>query len=340
MSNNGQYPNGQGSSWEANNDAHEAPTQQASAADFNAQNHNWADAGDAPTQMATPQQAGGAYGSGYPSSGQGSTGYPSAGQSGQAYGQTSYNSGQTYGSNGQYNPAPSYGSNGQQQGQQSYDSNQVAGQTYGSNGQDNAASAYGANGQQQYGQGGSSVQQPYGGYDQNAAYGAAGASGYPTTSVSGGSFASWGSRFVAYLVDTIIGLVPFYILYALGMWLAVKDATTYTNPDGTKYTEGVNGLGLAIVGLASLALLAYSIWNFGMKQGKTGQSIGKKMMKIAVVDHQTGQPIGVGRGIGRMFAQILNGLPCYIGYLWPLWDDKKQSFADKVMNTLVIEKKA
>jgi hypothetical protein len=26
-----------------------------------------------------------------------------------------------------------------------------------------------------------------------------------------------------------------------------------------------------------------------------------------------------------------------VGYLWPLWDDKRQTFADQVMKTVVIE---
>ena len=33
---------------------------------------------------------------------------------------------------------------------------------------------------------------------------------------------------------------------------------------------------------------------------------------------------------------ILDGV-CFIGYLWPIWDAKKQTFADKIMNTYVIK---
>jgi hypothetical protein len=40
-----------------------------------------------------------------------------------------------------------------------------------------------------------------------------------------------------------------------------------------------------------------------------------------------------------MLAHILDSLPCYLGYLWPLWDAKRQTFADKVMGTVVIEQK-
>ena len=39
----------------------------------------------------------------------------------------------------------------------------------------------------------------------------------------------------------------------------------------------------------------------------------------------------------RQLAHILDGIPCYIGYLWPLWDAKRQTFADKVIGTYVID---
>ena len=33
----------------------------------------------------------------------------------------------------------------------------------------------------------------------------------------------------------------------------------------------------------------------------------------------------------------LYGLPCYLGYFWPLWDPEKQTFSDKVMNTIAVQ---
>jgi hypothetical protein len=38
----------------------------------------------------------------------------------------------------------------------------------------------------------------------------------------------------------------------------------------------------------------------------------------------------------RQLAHIVDGLVCNLGYLWPIWDPKKQTFADKIMGTLVI----
>ncbi len=59
------------------------------------------------------------------------------------------------------------------------------------------------------------------------------------------------------------------------------------------------------------------------------------MLGIKLIDEQSGQPIGAGKCFLRQICHILDGL-CYIGYLWPLWDAKKQTFADKIMTTIVI----
>ena len=32
---------------------------------------------------------------------------------------------------------------------------------------------------------------------------------------------------------------------------------------------------------------------------------------------------------------MLDGL-AYVGYLWPLWDDERQTFADKILRTGVV----
>ena len=51
----------------------------------------------------------------------------------------------------------------------------------------------------------------------------------------------------------------------------------------------------------------------------------------------SGEPVGFGRAIGRQIAHLLDGMPLGIGYLWPLWDERRQTFADKVCSTLVVQ---
>jgi uncharacterized RDD family membrane protein YckC len=88
--------------------------------------------------------------------------------------------------------------------------------------------------------------------------------------------------------------------------------------------------------IAFLPGAVYFFWNFGYRQGKTGSSIGKSVLKFKVVSESTWQPIGFWLSIVRQFAHYIDQLICYIGYLWPLWDDKRQTLADKIMSTVCV----
>ena len=105
---------------------------------------------------------------------------------------------------------------------------------------------------------------------------------------------------------------------------------------GDVCATGNSTLGVAAVLVSALAGLAYVAWNLGYKQGTTGSSIGKSIMKFKVVSEQTGQPIGFGPSILRQIAHIVDGVICYIGYLFPLWDAKRQTMADKIMSTVCL----
>ncbi len=84
-------------------------------------------------------------------------------------------------------------------------------------------------------------------------------------------------------------------------------------------------------GLLSAAYLAY----LGHLEGTTGQTPGKAMQGTRLVNEQ-GELLGSGAGIGRKFVHILDSLVCFLGWLLPLVDNKRQTIADKVMNTYVV----
>jgi uncharacterized RDD family membrane protein YckC len=95
-----------------------------------------------------------------------------------------------------------------------------------------------------------------------------------------------------------------------------------------------SALALIILIPGYLAALALGFYFFYLT-GETGQSPGKRLIGIKVVAESTGQPIGGGGGIIRYFAHIPDSI-CLIGYLFPLWDEKKQTFADKIQKTVVL----
>jgi hypothetical protein len=92
--------------------------------------------------------------------------------------------------------------------------------------------------------------------------------------------------------------------------------------------------------VSTVLIPAYLIWNYGYRQGTTGSSIGKSVMKFAVVSVKTGHPIGFGMSIVRQLAHTVDWIIFCIGCLSPLWDDKRQTVADKIMSTVCLPIKA
>jgi uncharacterized RDD family membrane protein YckC len=70
--------------------------------------------------------------------------------------------------------------------------------------------------------------------------------------------------------------------------------------------------------------------------GSRGQSWGMSAAGYKIVDERTGASIGTGRAVGRFFARILSGMPCYLGYLWPLWDSENRTFHDMIVRTRAV----
>ncbi len=90
---------------------------------------------------------------------------------------------------------------------------------------------------------------------------------------------------------------------------------------------------LALVGYA--LMLGLTIWNRYIRAGRTGQSWGKKVVGIHLVRESDLRPIGAGMAFVRDITHIVDGF-FYQGYLWPLWDPKRQTFADRICSTVIL----
>jgi uncharacterized RDD family membrane protein YckC len=135
--------------------------------------------------------------------------------------------------------------------------------------------------------------------------------------------ARFGERLIADIFDSVIAWVGFFLL-----WLLV-DRGMFGRQDGFLSDERPPGV-------ADFALFAWFLWNFTYLVGKTGQSWGRKLVGIKVVDGEGG-PIGFWRALGRnVFAALISGPFFYLGFLWVLWDADKQAWHDKVFRTYVV----
>ncbi|WP_433824547.1 RDD family protein [Actinoplanes sp. CA-015351] len=135
------------------------------------------------------------------------------------------------------------------------------------------------------------------------------------------AYASWIQRVGAYLIDGII-VAPFSILAA----------TVGQSTDEVTGLTSLNAFYYVFI-LLAIALQGYNRW---FQAGKTGQSWGRKALGIRLVGLADGQPIGAGKAFLRDLAHFIDGIICYIGFLFPLWDAKKQTIADKIVSTVVV----
>jgi len=91
----------------------------------------------------------------------------------------------------------------------------------------------------------------------------------------------------------------------------------------------------ALVRLFGVIPLIGWIW-WSVQVGQTGQSPGMRMVGLRCVSQQTGQVIGPGLAIVRWVAHILDAVTCFVGWLFPIWDKNRQTFADKITGTVVL----
>ena len=125
---------------------------------------------------------------------------------------------------------------------------------------------------------------------------------------SASPYASWIQRVGAYLID----VAPIIIL------------------------EIIFSRILVVYVLVLIASLGWTIYNRWYQAGTTGQSLGKKLLNLRLVSEETGQPIGMLMAFVRDICHIIDSVICFIGYLFPLWDSKRQTIADKIVKTVVI----
>ena len=91
----------------------------------------------------------------------------------------------------------------------------------------------------------------------------------------------------------------------------------------------LHGAGIALSFVFSFGYYTYF-------HGRTGQTPGDAALGIRVVDIDTGNVIGYGRAFGRALVSIVSGLVIVLGYLWMLWDPRKQTWHDKAVSSLPV----
>lgn len=154
-------------------------------------------------------------------------------------------------------------------------------------------------------------QPPFGGYQQQ--YGLTQNKDYTSF---GAVKASFGTRFVAYLVDAIIVQIVFSIIFT---------------PIGLSYWSRGGNFGLS----GALFYLVLGIYAFATTMFM-GNTIGKKLMHIKVVSTDGSAPTQNNLIMRYIVGYLVSGVILCLGFLWAAWDPQKQGWDDKFGNTFVV----
>lgn len=150
-------------------------------------------------------------------------------------------------------------------------------------------------------------------------------------------FAPWGTRVGGHLINGLVAAI--FGVPAFAAFFAVPKEITACTVDGeAALCELPTAAGWGIVVAVALAgLIAWGVI-YSRMVARTGQAWGHKAVGVRIVDSSTGGNISAGKAFFRyLIGHAIDGVPCYLGYLWPLWDKQKQTFADKIFGTYSIK---
>jgi Mce-associated membrane protein len=128
--------------------------------------------------------------------------------------------------------------------------------------------------------------------------------------------AGWNIRAAAFGVDVLPGVAV--VATTALVWLA-------SPPQSLWWWVSISVLvGAALVTMVNRAVLPAIL----------GWSLGRALLGLKVV-RPDGATVGVGRLMSRELAHLLDTLSVCVGWLWPLWDPRKRTFADVLLRTEV-----
>lgn len=93
---------------------------------------------------------------------------------------------------------------------------------------------------------------------------------------------------------------------------------------------------LGLLRLSGLGILVGIIYFIYFWTQKNGQTLGDKVLGIRVV-REDGKPIDITTGVIRYIGYIVSSLVIGLGFLWVIWDAKKQGWHDKIASTIVVK---
>jgi len=138
----------------------------------------------------------------------------------------------------------------------------------------------------------------------------------PASAFAPHDYAGIGQRFAAYLIDSLILMIALVLTSAFVVALEGE--------------SGASSICASVLWYAGQ--LGYYTY-FGVRSGQTP---GKRAMRIKVVCTD-GSLMSTGKSAVRAFGYWISALCLYVGFLWALWDQDRQTWHDKMAGTHVVK---
>ncbi len=145
-------------------------------------------------------------------------------------------------------------------------------------------------------------------------------------------YAGFSRRLLAMIIDSLWLLAIIYILLYLVYdenYLLSLESQPLLLEDNLALLESLDWQSL-VINYVLPGLLLILFW---LKYAATP---GKLLFDCEIVDARTGNRITTTQAILRNFGYFLSALPLGLGFLWILWDRRKQGWHDKIARTVVI----
>lgn len=143
-------------------------------------------------------------------------------------------------------------------------------------------------------------------------------------------FATIRRRLAASIIDTaILSVVLYFIIYPL---LGVNLISLFS-VEPNAYVEKITQIST----LSNIFfILVNYVYQFYFFVYSGGASVGQKILQIRVV-REDGKAITFGTVLVRYIVSYFSSLVLSLGYIWAIFDKKKQTWHDKAAHTLVVE---
>jgi uncharacterized RDD family membrane protein YckC len=149
-------------------------------------------------------------------------------------------------------------------------------------------------------------------------------------------YAGFWKRFIARLLDSIVLVIPLFIVFIIFAVLINGTAMLLFFGDNTMDANPALDIMFTIVGLIPILLIfILELLYFAVFESSSWQATpGKKIIGVKVTDLQ-GERITLGKAILRNVGRIASSV-LYIGYIIIGFTQKKQGLHDMIAGTLVV----